>query len=81
MSSLNPSKYEMIINWLFLDKTYLSEYVRQWTLQQKSKYTSTWMNEGIDEQYFEQMPGGHERASHAVWVVYTKNQYIAGAEF
>lgn len=26
------------------------------------------------------MPGGHERASHAVWVVYPKNQYIAGAD-
>lgn len=34
----------------------------------------------MDEQYFEQMSGGHERASHAVWVVYPKNQYIAGAD-
>lgn len=34
----------------------------------------------MDEQYFEQMARGHERANHAVQVVYTKNESTAGAD-
>lgn len=34
----------------------------------------------MDEQYLEQMPGGYERASPAVQVVYTKNESTAGAD-